>query len=166
MELNEKILHKIFRTGIFLKGIDGLFEIIGGILLILVKPEIINNFVKLIFQHELLQDPNDLIANFLINLSSHLSLGVQFFAAIYLLSHGIIKFGLIVGLWKRKLRAYILAEIVFTIFVIYQIYRFAFTRSIYLIFLTLLDLIIIILTWWEYKQLKNHSPKELTMRIK
>lgn len=153
--LNKNILHKIFRISILLKGIDSLLEIIGGFLLFLVSPRLIDNFVKLVFQHELIQDPNDLIGNLLINLSSNLSVGTQIFGAIYLLSHGIIKLALIIGLWERKLWTYIAAEIVFTIFIIYQIYRVTFTHSFYLILLTFLDIIIIILTWWEYKQLKK-----------
>ena len=44
--LNKNILHRIFRISIFLKAIDSLLEIIGGILLFLLKPVLINNFVK------------------------------------------------------------------------------------------------------------------------
>ncbi len=152
--MNKTILHKIFRISIFLKGIDSLFETIGGFLLLFVNPLLINNFVRLIFQHELIEDPNDFIGNILINLSSNLSVSAQLFGAIYLITHGVIKLALIIGLWKRKLWTYIAAEIVFTIFIIYQVYRFTFTHSIFLILLTFLDVIIIILTWFEYKQLK------------
>ncbi len=152
--LNKTILHKIFRISIFIKGIDSLLEIIGGFLLLFVSPLLINNFVRLIFQHELIEDPRDFIGTFLINLSSNLSAGTRLFLTIYLISHGLIKLLLIIGLWKKKLWTYIAAEIVFTIFMIYQVYRFTFTHSIFLILLTLLDIIIIVLTGWEYKQLK------------
>jgi uncharacterized membrane protein len=153
--LNKTILHKIFRISILIKGIDSFFEIIGGFLLLFINPSFINNFVKLIFQHELLQDPRDFIGNLIINLSSSLSVKIQFFGAIYLLSHGIIKMVLIIGLWKKKLWTYFAAEIVFAMFIIYQVYRYTFTHSIFLILLTLLDIIIIFLTWLEYKQLRE-----------
>jgi len=157
MDSNKKLLHRLFRISLVLKGIDSFLEIIGGILLFVASPSQISSFVKLIFQHELMQDPNDLIGNFLVNISSNLSQGTQLFGTIYLLSHGIIKLALIIGLWKKKLWTYIAAEIVFVIFIIYQSYRFAFTHSIYLLVLTFFDLIVIILTWWEYMQLIKNS---------
>jgi len=153
--LSKNVLHRLFKISIFLKGLDSLLQIIGGIFLILVKPESINNIIQLIFHYELIEDPQDLIVNFFINLFSNLPAGTQLFGAIYLLSHGIIKLALIIGLWKKKLWTYIAAEIVFTLFIIYQVYRFAFTHSVFLILLTLLDAVVIILTWWEYKQLKK-----------
>ena len=43
--------------------------------------------------------------------------------------------------------------IVFSLFVLYQQYRYAHTHSAALIVLSVLDGIIIILTWFEYKRL-------------
>ncbi len=157
MKIREMIfLDRLFRISIFLKGLDSFFEVIGGILLFLFRPASISNFVKLVFQHELIQDPNDFIGNLLISLSSNLSVHAQLFGAIYLLSHGVIKLALIIGLWKKKLWTYVASEIVFIIFIIYQIYRFTFTHSIFLIILTIFDIMVILLTWWEYRRLKKH----------
>lgn len=150
-----KFLDRLFRISIFIKGVDSLLETIGGFLLLILSPSAISGFVKLILQHELLEDPNDFIGNLIVNLSAHLSASAQLYGAIYLISHGIIKLALIIGLWKRKLWTYILAEIVFTIFIIYQVYNFAFSHSILLLVLTLLDMLIVALTWWEYKRLKR-----------
>jgi uncharacterized membrane protein len=152
---DKNFFHKMFKISIAVKGIDSLLDIFAGIFLFFAKPEFFNKIIQLVFHYELIEDPHDFVVNFLINLFSSLSIGTQLFAAIYLLTHGLIKIGLVIGLWKEKIQTYILAEIVFFLFVVYQIYRFYFSHEVYLILLTLFDLIVIILTWVEYKQLKK-----------
>ncbi len=106
-------------------------------------------------QSELSEDPKDLIANYLIKTAQEFSVSTQLFGIIYLLSHGFIKIFLVVSLWRGKLWAYPTAIIVFIAFGVYQLYRFYFTHSLWLIFLTVLDILVIVLTGIEYKQLKN-----------
>src|SRR5690348_14165121 len=59
----EKILHWLFEIGIWFKGIDGILELIGGILLLVSNPHAINNFIVNLTEHELQQDPGDWICN-------------------------------------------------------------------------------------------------------
>ena len=40
-----KLIHEVFDTGIFLKGLNGVLEIIGGVMLIFIHPKTINNWV-------------------------------------------------------------------------------------------------------------------------
>ncbi len=148
-------VHKGFEIGIFLKGVNGLLEIGFGIFLFFVSPEMARQIVATVTSHELSQDPHDVIANYLMNLAHNFSMGTRLFSIIYLLSHGLIKIFLALSLWKRKLWAYPLAMVIFSVFIGYQIYRYTFTRSAELIVLTVLDMIIIILTWLEFKRLKN-----------
>lgn len=143
---NKHLAHKIFKTSLFLKGANSFLEIIVGILLFLIKPELTESLIN---------GSKDFLESFLVDLPLGLSAETRIFWAVYLLSHGIIKLGLIIGLWKKKLWTYIVAETVFALFAIYQVYRFVFTHSVYLILLTILDVIIITLTWLEYKQLKK-----------
>ena len=58
----ESLLSKTFHTGITLKGIDGLLEIAGGVLLWFLKPRELSEIARFIFQHELPHDPDDWIA--------------------------------------------------------------------------------------------------------
>lgn len=157
MELDKTkaFIHKTFEVGIFLKGTDGFLEIIGGILLFFVNPALINKIVITLTQHELSEDPKDLIANYLINVSQQLSVSFLIFAGYYLLIHGVIKIFLIIFLWKQKLLAYPLAMIFFTIFIIYQIYRYTYEHSSWLVVLTIFDIFVVVLTWLEYRRLKN-----------
>lgn len=55
---------QLFWIGIILKGLNGLLELIGGGLLLLVNPEHLHRWVVALTQSELNEDPNDVIASF------------------------------------------------------------------------------------------------------
>lgn len=150
------IVHKSFEIGIILKGIDGILEIIGGILLIFLNPVRVNKLTALLTQHELSQDPQDIIANFMIKFSSNFSINTQYFGVFYLISHGAVKFILVLLLRRKKLWAYPLTIISLILFIIYQIYRFSIDHSMGLMLLTIFDVIMIVLTFIEYKSVKDN----------
>jgi uncharacterized membrane protein len=152
---HKKIFHKLFNVGILLKGLDGILEIIGGIVLFFVSSDNLVKILKYLFQNELIQDTKDAIANYLISLFQSLSLSVQLFASVYLLIHGIIKIWLISSLLKKRLWAYPVSQIVLGIFVIYQTYRYTHTHSLFLILLTLFDILVIFLIGIEWKSVKK-----------
>jgi uncharacterized membrane protein len=144
-----------FRISVALKGLNAALEILGGVALAVVSPMFILRSVALLTQDELAEDPRDFIANYFLQAARHLSLGGQRFVAVYLFSHGVIKFGLVWALLKHKLWAYPLSLIVFSAFVVYQPYRFTFTRGLGLIALSLFDLMVIWLIYVEYRALKR-----------
>lgn len=76
------------------------------------------------------------------------------FVAYYLLFHGFMNFVLVIALWKRRLWAFPLSVVFFTVIVFYQFYRFYYNHSMNLLFVTILDSFVIILTLLEYKRLK------------
>ncbi len=154
--LKLKLLHQAFELSVLLKGLDGILEAVGGILLFFIKPYQINAVIVWLTQHELIEDSHDLIANYLVKLGAGLSLDAQIFGAIYLLIHGIIKFGLIVGLWKKKLMAYPIAIVFLALFIVYQIYRYVYHPALWLIVLSVFDALMILLTWIEYQRLKKN----------
>lgn len=151
----KSIFHFGFEIGLIIKGFDGLLEIIGGVFLLFLNPARLGRLTHLLTQHELSEDPRDVIANFLLTLSSSFSISTQHFGFIYLMSHGIIKCVLVLLLWRKKLWAYPLTIISLILFVAYQVYRYTFTQSAFLIFLTVFDIIMIILTIIEYKTLER-----------
>ncbi|MFL0247302.1 DUF2127 domain-containing protein [Candidatus Clostridium stratigraminis] len=153
--MNNDVIHKSFEIGILLKAIDGVLEIIGGILLNFFTPASLNKLVVLLTQHELSEDPNDVISNLMIKMSSNFSISSQNFGVFYLISHGLVKFILIVLLWKRNIWAYPLTIVSFILFIVYQIYRYTIDHSAFLIVLTIFDIIMIFLTYIEYKRMKS-----------
>jgi uncharacterized membrane protein len=147
-------LHDGFEIGILLKGIHGALEIVGGALLLLVKPELLTHFVRLLTQHELSADPNDLLANLILQASQRYSVSVQHFGVAYLLTHGLVKVVLVLLLWKRRLWAYPLAAASLVLFIAYQAARWTTTHSIFLVLLSVFDAAMIWLTLVEYHRLR------------
>ncbi|AGK95813.1 DUF2127 domain-containing protein [Clostridium pasteurianum] len=156
-KINKKndIFHKSFEIGILLKGIDSILQITGGILLIFLNPHRLSRIVVLLTQHELSKNPRDTIANFIVKSSLGFNLSVQHFAVFYLISHGVIKLVLVILLWKKKMFAYPLTIFSLALFIIYQIYHYTIRHSLWLIGLTIFDIVMIILTLIEYNNIKN-----------
>jgi len=150
----QSLLRGTFRTGITLKGIDGFFETIGGVLLWFVHPSALNAIVRFLSEHELSGDPHDFIAVHVLHTSETLLRGDKGFASLYLLSHGVTKIILMVALWMNELWAYPLTIFVFAAFSAYQMYRYSHTHSIALVLLTIFDVLLIYLTWMEWREQK------------
>ena len=147
----------MFLVGVFFKGLDGVLEILGGLIFFFLRHGALEKFAHIVFRGELAEDPHDIIANYLINLAAHTSRDTEFFAAIFLLVHGAIKISIVTGLYWRKLWIYPLAELVLSLFVTYQLYRFSYTFSVLLIFLSIVDIFIIFLIRTEHKRLLGLS---------
>jgi len=101
----QPVLHYLFELGIFLKFLNGLLEVVGGVFLFLSTPQSLSKLAAKLLTNELLEDPRDLVANTLLHAAQRLSANAQVFASVYLLVHGIVKVGLVIALWKKKLRA-------------------------------------------------------------
>src|SRR5476649_787569 len=110
---------KAFRITLYLKGLDGLLEVIGGILLLLVNPDQINHWAARLTEGELSQDPHDFIASHILKSAHNLTGSSLAFGAAYLLSHGIVKLVLIVEVLRNHLWAYVGLIGVTALFVVY-----------------------------------------------
>lgn len=154
MLMKEKGLHDIFIVGMILKAANAVLELAGGLAILLISKAFIVTSVLLLTKEELLEDPKDLVANYIITSAHALTISTQYFIATYLLVHGAIKVVLTISLLRRKLWAYPAAIAVFGIFVIYQIFRWSITGSLWYIVLTIFDIVLIYLTWREYKNLE------------
>lgn len=150
----KKMIHETFIAGVILKGVSALLEIFSAVALFFLTPNGLARAVSAVTAGELMEDPQDIIANALVRYASTFSANARVFILFYLLSHGLIKVCLLAALVKRYLWAYPLAMSIFGIFGAYQLYRYTHTHSSWLVVLTVFDALIIILTWLEYKNLK------------
>ena len=149
-------LDKTFRIGLVLKGLDGVLEVIGGILLLFLTPAAIAHLARVLTAHELTEDPHDLIARYLLHTTAHLHHGTTLFGAVYLLSHGIAKIVLVALVLKDKLWAYPWLIGLLLAFIAYQLYQIIAVRfSVGLTALTVFDAFLAWLTWREYQSKKT-----------
>lgn len=155
----ERGLHSVLVLGILLKAFNGAVEIIVGVALIFRL--ITLHVVVFMFRDELIEDPTDVLASAVRRHVFPFLAHRQRFAAAYLLSHGIVKLALVIGLLQNKLWAYPVAIGVFILFVLYQVYGLSTSPSPFLILLTVFDIAVIVLTWHEYRIVlaSSHSTR-------
>ena len=153
---SEHRIHQLFEIGVWLKGAHALIECVGGILLYIVTTDTIASWVNAVTQDELIQDPNDFIAGHLSQMASQFSVASKEFYAFYLLSHGLIKLLLVIGLIRGKLWSYPASLAALGAFMVYQVYRFSYTHSFGLIVLTVFDAVVMWLIWQEWQAVRRH----------
>jgi uncharacterized membrane protein len=156
--MQERTIHRIFDVSVSLKGLHALIEIIGGLALYLTPTETITGWINQLSQGELIEDPHDWIATRAAHFGENFSVAQHHFYAFYLLSHGIVKSIVVVGLLRQKLWAYPASFIVFGAFIAYQLYRYSWTHDVGLIVLSIFDLFVIVLAAHEYRLLRKHLP--------
>ena len=155
------LLDRAFAVGIILKGIDGVLEIVGGFLLLVVSPATIDQVSRALTQHELSEDPHDFLATHLLHAAGSLTGSSLQFGAAYLLLHGVVKIVLVAALLKDKIWAYPWMLAFLLVFIVYQTYRMTFAFSIGLLGLTIFDLVVVWLTYREYgKQRAARTQRE------
>ena len=143
---------RLFEIGIILKGLDGILETIGGLLLLAVTPATINRLAEWLTQHELSEDPHDFIASHLLGYAHGLTGSAVTFAAVYLLLHGITKVVLVGALLRNQIWAYPWMIGFLLIFIVYQLYRIVLSPTFGLTALTIFDAFIVWLTWREWRK--------------
>lgn len=144
------LLDRAFAVGIILKGLDGVLEVVGGVLLLVVSPTTIDRVTRALTQHELSEDPHDFLATHLLHAASSLTGSSLEFGAVYLLLHGAVKIVLVAALLRDQIWAYPWMISFLIVFIVYQIYRMTFAFSIGLLGLTVFDVVVVWLTYREY----------------
>lgn len=145
-----KRIHRLFEFAIFVKGVDGALETIGGLVLLFVPLHSLDTIMRWLLAHELSTEPHDWLARAASRLVESLSLDTKLFASVYLIGHGLVKVLLVYALWREKLWAFPLALGFIALFVAYQLYRYTHTHSIALLIFALVDVCVAWFIWREY----------------
>lgn len=132
----------LFVLSVLGKGIGGMLQLIAGLLLIVINVSTL---------HQWLQP----IAHLDIDVAHGITDQQKWFGVAYFLSHGIVRVGLAIALLREKLWAYPAAMLVLAGFIAYQSWLMLSHPSVYLLALTLFDLLIVGLTRYEYLKLKR-----------
>ena len=143
-------LDRAFYLSLYIKGIDGILQLIGGGLLLLLKPAQVDRTVRFLADHSYGGDIDDSVFRYFSHYLSHLTGGAIRFAAAYLIFDAVIKLVLINEVIHKRYWAYIGLIVVLSGLVAYQSYRIVITHSLLLTGLTIFDAIIIYLSAKEY----------------
>lgn len=146
--------HNFYLASLGAKALNGLFEIVGAIFILATDFGRWPGYINVIFRKELIEDPNDIVANLFLDTMQKLDISIQLSGFLYLMSHGLVKLILVVSLLKKKYWAYPVSEFILFLFIIYQTYLYARNGSTFILLLNAIDIILIALIWLEYKKLK------------
>ena len=144
------LTRRLFDAGVIIKGIDGVAEIVVGVLL-LFRATTLESWVYLWLAHESALERGDLLSRGLEKLAAMLSSEARTFAIIYLIGHGVLKVFLTVNLLRERMWAFPVSIAFYGLFVAYQLNRFVRTHGPLLLALLLIDLVVIALIWREWR---------------
>ena len=142
-------VHWMFDIAVAIKAIDGALEIIGGYFLVF-RPGWIGTAAVEWATTLLTDDPASHLGRMLAQWGGSLTLDTEHFASQYLIAHGAAKLFIAWGLIREKLWAFPTALIVFGLLILYQIFRYAHTRSTTILVLVAVDVAVCYLIWREY----------------
>jgi len=149
-EKTERGIHDVYLITIAGKGLFALLEVVLGAIFLFTNS--ITDLIIQLIDNEVIEDPTDFFSGHLQPLL-HPTPEAQTFAGFYLLGHGVVKVFLILGLLRNKMWAYPASISVFSLFIMYQLFRYFFrTHSVWLLVITVLDVIAILLIYHEYRQ--------------
>ncbi len=155
-------LDQVFLISIILKSIDAVAEIIGGVLLLVISPHVLERVTSALTSSTLKHHPNEWWAKYIAHGGYNLAHNSRLFGGLYLLSHGVVKLAVIIGVLKQKLWAYPALIIVFIGFIIYQIWDVLHKFSLGMTLLTVFDSFIVVLTYFEWqKHKRRHAHKAI-----
>lgn len=154
--LTEQNYRSLFRATVILKGLFALGEVLVGFLLMFMSYKAIYGAIAALAGDELTDHPLDPLWRY----AAH---GLRGFTAtppsvwsFIFLSHGAIKLVLVAALLKEKMWAYPLGIAVFGCFIVYQAWQMAYTPSMGLLFITLVDVVVVGLIIHEYRWRLRH----------
>jgi uncharacterized membrane protein len=160
---NSTTTDKLFRVAIAIKGLDGLGQLVLGIVLIFIPPTVITGLANDVVTRDLLGDPGGTLSTHLQTAAHNFADGgSRAFAIGYLLLHAVIKLGLVAALLRKIMPLYPVAVVVLGAFVVYELYRAVRTHSIALPIFAAIDIVIIILVVREYLQLRRERATSAT----
>ncbi len=143
---------QLFKGGVLIKAGIGLAEIAVGVIFVVLNQNAINTLASYLIPASLAGGSIEAV----IQSGLHdIFLYSNAFWAFIFLSHGVTKMVLTYGLLRDMIWAYIASLIVFSYFIINQIYNDVLHHSVALELITLFDIIVVFLIFYEYRQQRH-----------
>ena len=147
--------HRLFQVGLLVKGGHAILDLIGALFIYFTTATTIRRIIGSAVSGELLEDPNDILANYVMASASNLSHSAQEFAALYLFVSGVINLVLVLGILTNMPRAYAVAGLLMTMFIVYQVYLYIHTFSPWVLMLAVYDCVLLILIYLEHQRIER-----------
>ena len=149
--ISETTIHRVFEIALILKALHSVLEILLSIFVGLISTDTVLRWAKWVTQTELLEDPNDLIASYILKVARDFSLGGRSGIVAFLASHGIVKLVLVLSVLKGWPWAYPAFMVALAGLIGFQSFQLLHRLSAGLAVLTIFDVFVLFLTWHEYR---------------
>lgn len=147
-------LHAVFEVSLLAKALFASGELVSGIALWLVKADWVNRLAQALTRAELIEDPNDRLAAWALAQAHSFSIETQHFWALYLISHAVVKLAVVLALMAGIGWAYPASVVVLLGFIAYQLNHYWVSHSVWMLALSLFDMVVIWLIVHEYRTMK------------
>jgi uncharacterized membrane protein len=158
MSTHTTVVDRLYFVGVVIKGIDGLLELLVGVVLVFAPSlphTVLEKVAGKVVHH--FDSVGPFVSGYLENLDADLAQSGSWFLIAYLTAHGAIKVGLVYCLLRRLHHIYPVALAVLLVFLGYQIFLLAVNPTVGLALISLLDAAIIYLVYREYRELKTQA---------
>lgn len=156
LDRHNPLFERVYKIGVAVKGVDGLAELVVGIML-LISPQLVHTVLAGLASElgEHHAHVFRFIAEYVARVDTELAASGLTFLIVFLITHGVVKLALVYCLLKEITRAYPISLAILGAFLAYQVYVLIINPTIGMALFTLLDIIIIWLVWGEYKDLRE-----------
>ena len=156
----QRYWHELFEAGVAFKAINSVWEVLGSVFLLTRLHSWFTQTLIYLINSELLGDRDDLLFHVVQGQVVHLTVGsTRIFVGLYLLFHGVMNAFLAYNLYRNRLWSYPISILFTSLFFFYQVYRLLHTHSPLLLFITILDIFFVILTWHEWRYQKKRAAQ-------
>lgn len=147
-----KFFNNIYYYALAIRGFDGLLDLVFGGIIYFSSSRALTALLLKFLSEELIEDPHDFMANWLLGLAQSVSLETRLFIALYLAVNGLLKLFLALSLWLKKQWVYPAALFLLAVFIAYQIYRVTYHFSWLVLILILFDVYLALMVFKKYRQ--------------
>jgi uncharacterized membrane protein len=141
-----------YDVGIVFKGLNGILEFLGGLLLFFVNSNWLSDVIVRTAHAELMQDPSDFLGTHLLQIAQSLTVTAKTFTALYLFIHGVVKLIIVAQVWYHQRRALIWALWILGTCILLQSIQVVRAESLLLGILTLIDFLILLVIWGDIRK--------------
>lgn len=149
----EHVVYAFFFWSVLLKLLISVIEVVSGISALFIPPLAVVQVATMILNHL----PIPQLQNVLLQEVAAYTGGTVAFVAFYLLSRGLIKVFLLVGVLKNLLWTYPASLAVLGGLVLYQCYQLYTSGSLIITFITLFDLVVMYFVYREWRIVLRHN---------
>jgi uncharacterized membrane protein len=159
---DKSFVHRAFWWSLFIKGLDGLLQLIGGIAVLVAEPGTLGRTYRYFSRFLVGHRAHNPEADFIREAATSFHISVPILVSIYLLANAAIKLLLVYGLFKERLWVFPAAFVGFGILFSLEAYRISVHFHWGILILMCISIFVITMVALEYKKVRSQIHEDKT----